>query len=73
MTDYNYAKINMNEEIKNPDEFNYKFAMMCHALGVKNTDNDGKFKDMETYFEHIAISYMEYQRKVNGMNFFRKK
>jgi hypothetical protein len=73
MADYNYAKIKMNEEIYDPYSFDLKFKMICHALDVHPTNNDGKFKDMETYLNDIAIAYLKYQREVNGMKFNHNK
>jgi hypothetical protein len=73
MTDYNYAKIKMNEEINNAYDFDIKLKMMCYALDISPTNNDGKFKDMETYLGDIAVAYLKYQREVNEMKFCYKK
>jgi hypothetical protein len=65
--DYTYAKLKMQEEIINPYEFDLKFKLMLHSLGVTSSDETGRFKDMDTYLEDITIAYLKYQREINGM------
>lgn len=71
--DYTNVTENFNNNIKDALDWLKQFEFIRESLGVSLWDEDGKYKDMETFYDDLSCAYITYQRKVNGLKLGRNK